>query len=99
MVDKTSDTAKVAILPGVELTPEAQKILNKQLNRKIVWSYNASKVVLQMVALLPALAALYFGWGFLSVGINSISGLGTAACLVGLPLLASFGLWRLASGY
>lgn len=99
MVDKKSDIAKVAILPGVEMTPEAQAILNKQLNRRIVWSYKATKAALHILALLPALIALYFVFGFVSAGIDSPTGLLAAAALIVLPLAACWILWRLASRY
>jgi hypothetical protein len=99
MVDKKSDTAKVAILPGVELTPEAQAILNKQLNRRIVWSYKATRATLIVLSLSPLLISAFFAYGAAVGGVNNLGHLALAAALVCIPAIASFGLFKLASRF
>lgn len=72
MTDNQTDTSKVEILPGVQLTPEAQAVLNKQLNRRIVWGYRASKILLVALALSPLFATVFFGWVAASEGFAGV---------------------------
>jgi hypothetical protein len=98
MVDKKSDTAKVAILPGVELTPEAQAILNKQLNRRIVWSYKVTRSILIGLSLSPLLISAFFVRLSISTGFRDVD-LVRISLLTIVPAAAAMGLFSLARRY
>lgn len=91
MVDKKSDIAKVAILPGVELTPEAQAILNKQLNMRIVWGYRVRKVTAIALGVATMIGAVVFA---IMVGfpLTDIPSLLISGLFFGIPFLIGAGL-------
>jgi len=86
MVDKKSDTAKVAILPGVELTAEAQEILNKQLNLRIVWGYRLGKVLAIVLGLATIFGSIVFAT-MVGFPISDLSSALVAGLFFGIPFL------------
>ncbi len=92
MVDKKTDTAKLAILPGVELTPEAQKVLSRQLNFRIVWGHRVGKAVAIALGLGVLVAAIAFAmmlpWTAGEIAKDAVMGFGlTLVSLIGAGLL------------
>ncbi len=98
MVDKKSEPATVAVLPGVELTPEAQKILKKQLNRRIIWSYKATRFALIVLSLSPLLISAFFGWLSLSDGFRDVDVLKVLLLTIA-PAVAAIWLFSMARRY
>ncbi|MBP2159050.1 MULTISPECIES: hypothetical protein [Asticcacaulis] len=98
MVEKKSEPATVAILPGVELTPEAQDVLNKQLSRKIVWSYKATRGVLIGLSLSPLLISVFFAWLSLSAGLRDVDVIKTLLLII-VPAGAAMWLFSMARRY
>ena len=82
---------------AIELTPEAQAILTKQVNRKIVWGYKATKAVFQGLSLLPLTISIFFLAVGYELALRSWQGTLVVALATGLPALLSFWLFRLAS--
>lgn len=91
MVDKKSEPATVAMLPGVELTPEAKKILNKQLNQQIVWRYWSGKIVAIVLGVATMIAAIIFA-SMVNFPINDLQSALVGGLFFGIPFLVGSGL-------
>lgn len=92
MVDKKSEPATVALLPGVELTPEAQKILSKQLNLKIVLGYWVGKTLSVLLGVAVIIATIIFAfmlpWSGSEIATNFVMGFGLSIiALIGAGLM------------
>ena len=84
---------------AIELTPEARAILTKQVNRRIVWGYKATKAVFYGLCCLPLLISAFFGYGFYNAGVDSIPAALLALVFVGGPIGISWLLSRLVSKF
>jgi hypothetical protein len=82
---------------AIELTPEARAILTKQVNRRIVWGHKFAKGGLFVLCSLPLLVSVFFGYGFVAAGINSVPVALVAALLVGGPIVLTWFFGRLVS--
>lgn len=99
MGNKSSKTSGTEVLPGVVLTPEAQAILNRQLNRKIVWSYKGTRFMLLTLALLPLSISglvIFSAW---NVAMASVQGFVVVSIGTILPALAARVLFAWARKY
>jgi hypothetical protein len=82
---------------AIELTPEARSILTKQVNRRIVWGYKATKAVFQGLSLLPLIISIFFLVVGYDLILRSWQGALVVTIAVGLPAFVSFWLFRWAS--
>ena len=82
---------------AVPLTPEAQAILTRQVNRKILWGYKFVKSVFYCLSSLPILLSALFAYGFVAAGIDSPGAALLAFVFVAVPALATALLFRLVS--
>lgn len=99
---ETSDTGPTKggphLLAGaIELTPEARAILTKQVNRKIVWGYKATKAVFQTLACAPLLISGFFLYVAITSGRPTIGSAFAAILFIALPAFVSMLLVRLAN--
>jgi hypothetical protein len=99
VTDNQTETGKVEILPGVQLTAEAQAILTKQLNRRIVWGYKATKFFLLAFSLAPLLVSALFTFVAVRSGIPSFRSIAVAFVLIGGPIAVSAWLFSRARRY
>ncbi len=81
---------------AIPLKPEAQAILTRQVNRRIIVGYKVTKLVFQCLACSPLLISAYFVYVAIIAGPFTLASLIPAALFIGLPALVAFGLFHLA---
>jgi len=91
MTDNQTDAAKVEILPGVQLTPKAQRLLNRQLSRQIIWKYWSGKVVACALGILTMIGSVIFAF-MVGMSAFNLPNLLVEGLFFGVPFLIGAGL-------
>jgi len=104
VTDQDSDSNKpqltgFALPAGVELTPEAQRLLGRQLSFQIVAGYWVSKILYAFFGCLFLAASGFMVFIAFKVGVDSLWAILVAFCVIGIPAACALGLFRLAIRY